>query len=197
MRGGKSIGRVDVSEPASISAAIAGRYATAIFDLAQEAKGLDALEADVGALGAALASSDDLRDLISSPIYSREAQGAAIAAIAAKMGLSAPFANGLKLMAQKRRLFALPQLLKALAAAIAEAKGEVTAEVTSATELSAAQAKKLAETLKKQTGKTVKLNVAVDESLIGGMIVKLGSRMIDTSVKAKLASLQNAMKEVG
>lgn len=197
MRGGKSIGRVDVSEPASISAAIAGRYATAIFDLAQEAKGLDALEADVGALDAALASSADLRDLISSPIYSREAQGAAIAALAVKMGLSAPLANGLKLMAQKRRLFALPQLLKGLAAAIAEAKGEVTAEVTSATELSAAQAKKLAETLKKQTGKTVKLNVAVDESLIGGMIVKLGSRMIDTSVKAKLASLQNAMKEVG
>ncbi len=195
--GGKSIGRVDVSEPASISAAIAGRYATAIFDLAQEAKGLTALEADVGALGAALASSTDLRDLIASPIYSREAQGAAIAALGAKMGLSAPLANGLKLMAAKRRLFALPQLLKALAAAIAEAKGEMTAEVTAATELSKAQADKLAASLAKQTGKTVKLNVAVDESLIGGMIVKLGSRMIDTSVKAKLVSLQNAMKEVG
>ena len=193
----QSIGRVDVSEPASISAAIAGRYATAIFALAQESKGLDALEADVGALSAALASSSDLRDLISSPIYSRDEQGAATAALAAKMGLSAALANGLKLMAAKRRLFALPQLLRALAGAIAEAKGEMTAEVTSANELSTAQADKLAATLAKQTGKTVKLNVAVDETLIGGMIVKLGSRMIDTSVKAKLASLQNAMKEVG
>ena len=195
--GGKSIGRVDVSEPASISAAIAGRYATAIFDLAQEAKGIDALSADVDALSAALAGSAELRDLISSPVYTRDEQGAAIAAVAAKMGLSAPLANGLKLMATKRRLFALPQLLKGLAAAIADAKGEMTADVTSATALSTAQAEKLAATLAKQTGKTVKLNVAVDESLIGGMIVKLGSRMIDTTVKAKLASLQNAMKEVG
>ena len=186
-----------MSEPASISAAIAGRYATAIFDLAQEAKGIDALSADVAALTAALAGSAELRDLISSPVYTREEQGDAIAAVAAKMGLSAPLANGLKLMATKRRLFALPQLLKGLAAAIAEAKGEMTADVTSATALSAAQAEKLAATLAKQTGKTVKLNVAVDESLIGGMIVKLGSRMIDTTVKAKLASLQNAMKEVG
>lgn len=186
-----------MSEPASISAAIAGRYAAAVFELAQEAKGLAALEADVGALGDALGSSPELRDLISSPVYSRDEQGAAIAAIAAKMGLSAPLSNGLKLMAAKRRLFAVPQLLKALAEAIAEAKGEVTADVTSATKLSKAQADKLAETLKAKTGKTVKLNVAVDESLIGGMIVKLGSRMIDTSVKAKLASLQNAMKEVG
>ena len=188
---------MDVSEPASISAAIAGRYAAAIFDLAQEAGGLDALEADVGALGAALAESADLRDLIVSPIYSREGQAGAISALAAKMKLSAPLANGLRLMAEKRRLFTLPQLLKALAEAIAEAKGEVTADVTSAIALSKAQADKLAQTLKDKTGKTVKLNVAVDESLIGGMIVKLGSRMIDTSVKAKLASLQNAMKEVG
>ncbi|SOC02942.1 F0F1 ATP synthase subunit delta [Rhodobacter maris] len=186
-----------MSEPASISAAIAGRYATAIFDLAKDAGGLDALSADVDALRDALNASTDLRDLIGSPVYSRAQQEAAIAALAAKMGLSAPLANGLKLMASKRRLFALPQLLKGLAEAIAEAKGEMTADVTSAIALSAAQTEKLAATLAKKTGKTVKLNVAVDESLIGGMIVKLGSRMIDTTVKAKLASLQNAMKEVG
>jgi F-type H+-transporting ATPase subunit delta len=188
---------VDVSEPASISAAIAGRYATAIFELARDAGGLGALESDVGALSAALADSADLRELISSPVYSREEQGAAIATLAQKMGLSAALANGLALMAQKRRLFALPQLLKALAEAIATEKGEVTAEVVSAAALSDAQAEKLAATLNQQTGKTVKLNIAVDESLIGGMIVKLGSRMIDTSVKSKLASLQNTMKEVG
>lgn len=188
---------MDVSEPASISAAIAGRYATAIFELAKEAGSLPALEADVAGLGAALADSAELRDLIASPVYSREEQAAAIGAIAAKMGLSAPLASGLALMASKRRLFALPHLLKALAAAIATEKGEMTAEVTAAAALSAAQAEKLAATLAKQTGKTVKLNIAVDESLIGGMIVKLGSRMIDTSVRAKLATLQNAMKEVG
>nr|WP_284040741.1 F0F1 ATP synthase subunit delta [Phaeovulum sp. NW3] len=194
---GEVIGRVDVSEPASISAAIAGRYATAVFELAREAKGLKALEADVDALAAALDGSADLADLISSPVYTREQQGAAIGALAAKMGLSAPLANGLALMAQKRRLFALPAMIKALAALIAEEKGEVTAEVTSATALTKAQADKLAAALKAQTGKTVKLNMSVDEKLIGGMIVKLGSKMIDTSVASKLSSLQNAMKEVG
>ncbi len=194
---GEDIGRVDVSEPASISAAIAGRYAMAVFELARDAKGLKALEADVDALGAALEGSADLADLIGSPVYSRDQQGAAIGALAARMGLSAPLANGLALMAQKRRLFALPQLIKALRALIADEKGEVTAEVTSAAALSKAQADKLAATLKAQTGKTVKLAMSVDESLIGGMIVKLGSKMIDSSVRSKLASLQNAMKEVG
>ncbi|PCD77005.1 F0F1 ATP synthase subunit delta [Pseudothioclava arenosa] len=186
-----------MSEPASISAAIAGRYATAIFELAREGKALAALEKDVDALVAALGESPELRDLISSPLYSREDQGKAIGAVVAKMGLSASLANGLSLMAQKRRLFALPQLLKALADAIAEEKGEVTADVTSASALSQEQADKLAAALAKQSGKSVKLNIAVDEDLIGGMIVKLGSRMIDTSVKSKLASLRNAMKEVG
>ena len=149
------------------------------------------------ALGGALAGSAELRDLIASPVYSRDDQSRAIAGLAARMGLSAPLANGLALMAAKRRLFALPQLLKSLGALIAEEKGEMTAEVTTATELSAAQARTLAEALKKQTGKTVKLNTAVDDSLIGGMIVKLGSRMVDTSIRSKLASLKNAMKEVG
>jgi ATP synthase F1 subcomplex delta subunit len=188
---------VDVSEPASISASIAGRYALAIFELSREENSLAALEADVTALSDALAGSAEMREMISSPIYSRDQQASAVGALAGKMGLSAPMSNGLQLMGAKRRLFALPQLLNSLAALIAEEKGEVTAEVTSASELSAAQAKKLAEVLNKQTGKTVKLNTAVDESLIGGMIVKLGSRMVDTSIRSKLASLKNAMKEVG
>ena len=105
--------------------------------------------------------------------------------------------NTLALMGQKRRLFVLPQLVADLRDRIAAEKGEMTADVTSATKLTAAQAKKLAEVLKSKVGKDVKLNATVDESLIGGLIVKLGSTMIDTSVKAKLASLQNAMKEVG
>ena len=100
-------------------------------------------------------------------------------------------------MASKRRLFVLPQLVANLKARIAEEKGEMTAEVASATKLSAAQAKKLAAVLKASVGKEIILNTTVDESLIGGLVVKLGSVMIDTSVKSKLAALQNAMKEVG
>lgn len=187
-----------MAEPASISQGIAARYATALFELAKEAGSLPALEADTTALADALAVSPELGAMIASPVVSRSEQGAAMAAIGAKIGLSPLVANTLALMAEKRRLFVLPQLLRALTALIGEEKGEVTAEVASATKLTAAQAKKLAETLKASVGgKTVKLNTTVDESLIGGLVVKLGSTMIDTSVKAKLASLQNAMKEVG
>lgn len=186
-----------MSEPASISSGIAARYATAVFELAKEEGALAALEGDVDALDAALAASADLRSLIESPILSREDQGKAIAAIAAKMGLSATVTNTLALMAANRRLFVLPHMLADIRARIAEEKGEVTAEVTSAAKLSAAQAKKLAATLKARVGKDVKLKTAVDETLIGGLVVKLGSIMIDTSVKSKLAALQNAMKEVG
>jgi F-type H+-transporting ATPase subunit delta len=186
-----------VSEPASISLGIAARYALALFELAKEDGALKALESDTAALSEALASSADLREVISSPMVSREDQGKALGAIAAKMGLSGLMANTLALMADKRRLFVLPQLLTSLADKIAAEKGEVTAEVTAARALTAAQSKKLAETLKARVGKTVKLKTTVDESLIGGLVVKLGSTMIDTSVKAKLAALQNAMKEVG
>ena len=190
-------GRVDVSEPASISLGIAARYASALFDLAKEGGALSALETDATALSETLAASADLREVIASPVISREDQGKALAAIAAKLGLSTLMSNTIALMADKRRLFVLPQLVSQLADLIAAEKGEVTAEVTAARALTAAQSKKLAETLKARVGKTVKLKTTVDESLIGGLVVKLGSTMIDTSVKAKLAALQNAMKEVG
>ncbi|WP_135449514.1 MULTISPECIES: F0F1 ATP synthase subunit delta [Tabrizicola] len=186
-----------MSEPASISLGIASRYASALFDLAREDGALKALEADIATLSEALDASADLRAMIASPVISREDQGRAIAAIAGRLGLGQLTANTLALMAEKRRLFVLPQFLANLADLIAAEKGEVTAEVTAARALSAAQSKKLAETLKARVGKTVKLKTTVDESLIGGLVVKLGSTMIDTSVKAKLAALQNAMKEVG
>ncbi len=186
-----------MSEPASISLGIAGRYAQALFELAKDAKALPALEADTDALAAALDTSADLSSMIASPIIGRDEQAGAMAAVAAKMGLSSLTSNTLALMASKRRLFVLPQLVSDLRARIADEKGEMTADVISAATLSAAQSAKLAATLKASVGKTVKLNTTVDESLIGGLIVKLGSTMIDTSVKAKLASLQNAMKEVG
>ena len=186
-----------MSEPASISLGIAARYASALFDLAKEGGALSALETDATALSETLAASADLREVIASPVISREDQGKALAAIAAKLGLSTLMSNTIALMADKRRLFVLPQLVSQLADLIAAEKGEVTAEVTAARALTAAQSKKLAETLKARVGKTVKLKTTVDESLIGGLVVKLGSTMIDTSVKAKLAALQNAMKEVG
>ena len=186
-----------MSEPASISQGIAARYATAIFEIAKESKGVAELETGIDALSAALEESAELRDLINSPVYSRDVQGKAIAAVAAKMGLNTVLTNTLSLMAENRRLFVLPQLAQRLRELIAEDKGEVTADVTSAKALTKTQADKLAKTLKARVGKDVKINATVDESLIGGLVVKVGSKMIDTSIRSKLNTLQNTMKEVG
>jgi F-type H+-transporting ATPase subunit delta len=188
---------VDVSEPASISTGIAGRYAQAVFDLAREENMIPAVEADLANLEQALAESADLRDLISSPVYSREEQGAALAAIGQAMGLSPVFQNVLGLMAQKRRLFVLPHLLAVLRDRISGARGEVSAEVTSAQPLTPEQLARLSETLSASAGKSVRLQTRVDPSLIGGLVVQIGSRMIDTSIRAQLGQLQNMMKEVG
>ncbi|RZW05696.1 MAG: F0F1 ATP synthase subunit delta [Rhodobacteraceae bacterium] len=186
-----------MSESASHSTGIAVRYATAVFELAKENGDLDALERDIDTLEAAIDDSADLRDLIRSPIYSRTQQGAAVSALADKMALTGVMANTLKLMASKRRLFVLTQLLVVLRGKIAEEKGEVTAEIKSAHALSEDQKTNLADTLKASVGKDVKMRISVDESLIGGLIVKVGSKMIDTSIRSKLAALQNTMKEVG
>ena len=186
-----------MSETASISLGIAGRYAQALFEISKEADGLKTLETDVEALSAALALSPELAAMIASPVVARDDQARAMAVLAAKMGLSQMLQNTIALMAGKRRLFVLPHFLADLRARIAAEKGEMTADVTAAAALTAEQAQRLAATLKANVGKDVKLNTTVDESLIGGIIVKLGSVMIDTSVKSKLAALQNAMKEVG
>lgn len=186
-----------MSEPASISTGIAARYATAMFELAQEEGALDALEADVAALEAAMAESAELRDLISSPVYGRGETEAAIGGVADAMGLNAIIGNTLRLMASKRRLFVLPALLRALRERIAEHKGEVTADVVSAKALTKEQSQKLQKALSASVGREVQLNATVDESLIGGLVVKVGSKMIDTSIRAKLNTLQNTMKEVG
>lgn len=186
-----------MSEPASISTGIAARYATAMFELAQESGALDALEADVATLEAALADSAELRDVIASPIYGRDETAGAIGGVADAMGLNAMTGNTLRLMAQKRRLFVLPALLRQLRERIAAHKGEVTADVVSSKALTKAQAAKLQKALSASVGREVKLNTSVDESLIGGLVVKVGSRMIDTSIRTKLSALQNTMKEVG
>jgi F-type H+-transporting ATPase subunit delta len=194
---GQEVERVDVSEPASISTGIASRYAAAMFELSRDQGEMSQLEADVDTLDAALKDSADLRTLISSPLYSREELARAVDAVGAATGLSQSFRNLLGLMAQNRRLFVLPQLLARLRAMIAEAKGEVTAEVTSAKALTKTQSERLAKALSASAGKDVKIVATVDESLIGGLVVKIGSKMIDSSIRSKLMALQNTMKEVG
>ncbi len=186
-----------MSNSSSFTSGIAGRYATALFELAKDAKDLASVESDLNALEAALAESADLRAVISSPIYSREQQGAAMKAVAEKMGLSSLLTNTLGLMASKRRLFTLPQVVANVKGLIADDRGEVTAEVTAARELTKTQSEALEKALKASVGKDVVINTTVDESLIGGLVVKVGSRMIDSSIRSKLAKLQNAMKEVG
>ncbi|WP_188526461.1 F0F1 ATP synthase subunit delta [Sinisalibacter lacisalsi] len=182
---------------ASISTGIAQRYATAVFELAKEDKNLAAVEKDLDALSDALAESTDLVAMIASPVYSRADQAKAVTSLAAKMGLSTAIAGALGVMAEKRRLFILPQFISGLRAAIAEDKGEVTADVTAAKAMTKAQQDKLAKALKTSVGKDVKINLAVDESLIGGLVVKVGSKMIDSSIRSRLNALQNSMKEVG
>lgn len=194
---GPIVERVDVSEPVSISSGIAKRYATAVFELAKDGNSIAALESDLDALSNVVAESAEFRDLITSPVYNREDQTKAMGALSEKMGLGTLTGNTLQLMGTKRRLFAIPQLIAALRALISEDKGEVTADVAAASKLTAAQEKALADVLAKSVGKDVKINMSVDESLIGGLVVKVGSRMIDTSIRAKLNSLQNSMKEVG
>lgn len=176
---------------------IAARYAQAVFDLARQDGTLDPLAREVEELSAAIAGSDDLRAVLASPVLSRDEQGRAVAAVVHRMGLGPTLTNTLALLAENRRLFALSGMLDALRELIAVERGEMTAEVISARALTQEQTERLTRTLSGKSGKTVKLNSRVDENLIGGMIVKLGSQMIDTSVASKLSSLQNTMKEVG
>ena len=173
------------------------RYASALFGLADEQDEMPALEKNVSVLKQAIEESADLSSLISSPIYSRDQQQSAITLIAKKLGLSGVMTNTLALMAEKRRLFVVPIFLSILEDLIASSKNEIKAEVVSAKALSKGQLDKLAKTLKTNFSKDVKINATVDQTLIGGMIVKVGSRMIDTTIQAKLSSLQNVMKEVG
>jgi len=190
-------GKHDVTDSATVVSSAAGRYATALFELASESDALAQTEQDMEALGQALKASSDLRSLIHSPIYTRDAQRRAMAAVVDAMELSSLVKNVIGLMASKRRLFALSDVIRIFAALMAEHRGEVTADVTAARALSEAQQAGLAQTLKSAIGREVKLNVIVDEGIIGGLVVKVGSKMIDTSIRSKLAALQYAMREVG
>ena len=181
----------------ALTSGVAGRYATALFEIARDGNLLDEVERDLREIETIHANSADFREILANPVYTREQQGKALAAIASAMGLGQTAASTLGLMAKNRRLFVVPGLVQQLKALIAADRGEVTAEVTSAKRLTKEQTEALAKTLSASVGREVKLDVTVDPGLIGGLVVKVGSRMIDTSIRAKLAKLQTVMKEVG
>lgn len=176
---------------------VAGRYASALFELSEEQGATDDVLIDVASLKAALAESDDLRAAISDPSVSRADLGKAVDVLAAQMHLKKLTANVLGLMAANRRLAHLPQTIRAFETLAAEKRGETTVEVASAQPLSDAQSDVLASALSSSLGKSVHIQSAVNPALIGGLIVKIGSKMIDASIASKLDRLQHAMKEVG
>ncbi len=184
---------------AGIQASLAGRYASALFDLASEANpkegGVSAIESDLDKLDLALAGSDDLRTVTTNPELSRAAQGSAIQGIADHLGLSDLTKNFLGVLATNRRLSALGDMIRAFRAIAAAQRGEVTAEVTSAHALSDEQLETLKTKLTKREGRTVKLQSHVDPDLLGGLVVTIGSKRIDGSIRTRLNSLANAMKE--
>jgi F-type H+-transporting ATPase subunit delta len=176
---------------------MAGRYATAVFELALEENTVDQVVADLDRFDALIAESPDLRRLVRSPVFSAEAQQAALAAVLERAGISGIAASFLRLLAANRRLFAVRDMIRGLRALVARHKGEVTAQVTVAEGLAEKHLEALKDALKAVTGKDVTLDVTVDPQIIGGLIVKVGSRMVDSSLKTKLNSIKHAMKEVG
>ncbi|OKL44701.1 F0F1 ATP synthase subunit delta [Pseudovibrio exalbescens] len=186
-----------VTDNVSLISGVALRYASALLELAEEQNAVAEVEAALDRFDALIKESSDLDRLIKSPVFSADAQTKALTPILEKAGISGLTANFVKLVAKNRRLFAIPGMISAFRSLLAAKRGEVTAEVTSATELSADHTSALREALNASTGKDVNVVVKVDPSIIGGLIVKVGSRMIDTSLRTKLNSLKFAMKEVG
>ena len=177
---------------------MAGRYAVALFELARDEKTIDSVKADLDNFDALIAASADLHRLVRSPVFSAEEQGRALAAVLDKSGIGGLAGNFLKVIAANRRLFAVREIIKAFRGLVASHKGEVSAEVTVAEALDDKHRDAIATTLKAVTGgKNVDLQVKIEPAIIGGLIVKLGSRMVDTSLRTKLNAIKHAMKEVG
>jgi F-type H+-transporting ATPase subunit delta len=176
---------------------MAGRYATALFDLAREEGKLPETEEALVAFDALLTESEDLARLGRSPIFSQQEQAKALSAVASKAEMPALASNFLQLLVKNRRLFALRNIIAGFRKLAANERGEITADVTSALALSDTQKDELKATLKAKTGKDITLNVHVDPAILGGLIVKIGSRMVDSSIRTKLNTMKFAMKEVG
>lgn len=175
-------------------ASVAGRYASALYDLAVEQKQATEVEADLGKIQALIDESADLQRVVKSPVIPASEQAAALSALLGKVGTGPLVTNFVKLIASNRRLFAVSDMIKAFRTIAAKARGEVTAEVATAHPLTDAQTAALKQVLKGEAGQDVSLAVKVDPSLIGGLVVKLGSRMIDNSLKTKLGAMKVALK---
>jgi F-type H+-transporting ATPase subunit delta len=176
---------------------LAGRYASALYELADGEKALDAVADDLRSLRQALIESSELLRLVRSPVLSRDEQTRGITAVLENMGAQALTRKFIGTVAGNRRLFALDAMITAFLAELAARRGEVTADVTSAVELSKEQLADVTDAIKKAVGQKVAVNLSVDPALIGGLIVRVGSRMIDNSIRSKLQRLQLAMKGVG
>lgn len=181
----------------SVVAELAVRYATALFDLAKEDRVLDAIADDLGRLKALHGESAELRRLIRSPVISREEQAAAMTAILDRAGASALTVKFVAVLARNRRLFALAAIIERFFVLLAEHRGEVAAEVTSARPLDESELAAVREALARVVGRDVNLSADVDAGLIGGLVVRVGSRMVDSSIRTKLQRLRFAMKGVG
>lgn len=181
----------------TIVSGIAGRYASALFDLAQDQSALEPVAADLAAFGRMIDESDDLRRLVRSPVIRRSAQVAALDALMDKAQMNALTKKFVGLVARNRRLFALRDMIRGFSRLLAQHRGEVAGEVVSAHPLSDAQLDALKAQLKAAVGSDVQLEAKVDASLLGGLVVKIGSRMIDSSLRTKLQNLKFAMKGAG
>jgi F-type H+-transporting ATPase subunit delta len=179
---------------ANIQASLAGRYATALFELARDSKAIDVVENSLSSVAQAIGESADLKALTTNPVLTRTNAKNAIGAVARSMRLDALTTKTLGVLAQNRRLSETVNVARAFSALAASHRGEVTAEVTSAHVLSAAQMNALSAKLKARVGSDVAIQTKVDPSLLGGLTVKIGSQMIDNSIKTRLNTLANAMK---
>lgn len=177
-----------------IKASLQGRYASALFDLASESGTVSAVESDLEKIGEAIKESDDFASLIRNPQISREAAGKAMDAVAEVLGLAPLTRNFMGVLAGNRRLNALPQIIRAFSAIAAAQRGEATAEVTSAHVLNDNQIEQLRRKLEVREGRNVKIKTSVDPELLGGLVVTIGSKRIDSSIRTRLNSLAQAMK---
>jgi F-type H+-transporting ATPase subunit delta len=183
-----------VENSGGIQASLAGRYALALFELAREAKALDSVAASLATLKAALAESADLKALTQSPLIGREAAAKAITAVAASLKLDDLTTKTLGVLAHNRRLGQLSKVIRDYGTLLSAHKGETRAEVTSAFPLSKTQVTALSKQLKSRTGRDMALDLTVDPAIMGGLVVKMGSQMIDGSLRTRLNSLAQAMK---
>jgi F-type H+-transporting ATPase subunit delta len=188
---------VQVAQTSSPASGLAKRYATALFELAENDRALIDLETDVGRFSTMHEQSDDLQRFIKSPVFSADDQVRAIASVLDRAEIKGLVANFIKVVAGNRRLFVLPEIITEFRRLIAAHRGEASAEVTSAEPLSDKHVADIKAALKAALGKDVALEATVDPTLLGGLVVKVGSRMIDGSLRTKLNSLKLAMKEVG